>query len=181
MRRSSKKVAALFMAVALLITGNYGLAEIQSTSKVKAAECLPVKEMDIDAATAKATSGSSITGDENSVKKPEKVTGLSVYAHKKTKSIAVIWNAVESDYVVAYQVQYCTNKKFKKVKKTNSPLPLDLRTKINKKKTYYVRVRPYLFTEDGKVYGEWSKAKKCMWTGNKKYLKVLEEIEDYIQ
>jgi hypothetical protein len=66
--------------------------------------------------------------------------------------------------VTGYQVQYSTDKKFKKNcktltvkgwKKTSKKV-----TKLKAKKTYYVRVRTYMKTGGKKLSSAWSKAKK---------------------
>ncbi len=70
----------------------------------------------------------------------------------KTKSIKLTWKRTKNAKM--YQIQYSTNKKFKKsVKsKTVSSLKYTIK-KLTKNKTYYVRIRG----KNGKVYGKWSK------------------------
>ena len=64
-----------------------------------------------------------------------------------------------------FQIQYSTNKKFKKAKSTTLYYP-ESKTikKLSKKKTYYVRVRAYTTEDNGiskvKVYSPWSAVKK---------------------
>lgn len=59
-----------------------------------------------------------------------------------------------------YQIQYCTDKKFKKGKKTvtvkKNKTTQRVISKLKKGKRYYVRVRSYT----NGIYGEWSKAKR---------------------
>lgn len=62
--------------------------------------------------------------------------------------------------VKGYQIKYCDNKKFhgyitKRVKKTTVIIK-----KLDKKSTYWVKVRAYKMVNGKKKYGAWSKAKK---------------------
>ena len=65
-----------------------------------------------------------------------------------------------------YQIQYATNKKFKKaksvtVKRSKKKSIVSKKWTVKKKKTYYVRIRAYLVTKTGKkIYTKYSKVKK---------------------
>lgn len=61
---------------------------------------------------------------------------------------------------IGYQISYSINKNFKNAKKklfTKTTFQVD---KLNRKKTYYVRVRAYVVYEGTKYYGKWSKTNK---------------------
>lgn len=62
--------------------------------------------------------------------------------------------------IKGYQVQYATDKKFKKKKALTTKKTSITIKKLSKKKTYYVRVRAYVLNGKKKVYGKWSKVKK---------------------
>ena len=83
---------------------------------------------------------------------------------KGKKSFKATWKKISG--VSGYQVQYATDKKFKKNKKTvtikkNKTSTTVKKLKANKK--YYVRVRSYKNTKINgktkKVYSSWSKVK----------------------
>ncbi len=93
------------------------------------------------------------------IKKPGRVTGLSVTAKKK--GMKVSWKK-KSD-ISGYQLQYARNKKFtKKAKTKNIKNYLGKKTikGLRKYKTYYVRIRAYKMASGRKLYGKWSKVKK---------------------
>ena len=94
------------------------------------------------------------TTKKPSTVKVEKVT-------KGTKSFKVTWK--KKTGVSGYQVQYATDKKFKKNKKTVTIAKKNATSKTIKKlksnKTYYVRVRTYNIVNGKKVYSSWSKVK----------------------
>ena len=94
------------------------------------------------------------TTKKPSTVKVEKVT-------KGTKSFKVTWK--KKTGVSGYQVQYATDKKFKKNKKTVTIAKKNATSKTIKKlksnKTYYVRVRTYKIVNGKKVYSSWSKVK----------------------
>lgn len=78
--------------------------------------------------------------------------------NKKKKSISLSWKKVSG--ATGYQIQYCTNKKFKKRKnKTTTKTKLVIK-KLKTKKTYYFRVRAYVLDGNKKVYSKWSTIKK---------------------
>lgn len=97
------------------------------------------------------------------VKKPAQVKSVKVKKYGK-KKIKVTWKKIKN--VKGYQVQYSTNKKFKKAKtKTvtikKAATTKKIITKLKSKKTYYVRVRAYTTKAGKKLYGIWS-AKKSV-------------------
>ena len=86
------------------------------------------------------------------VNRPAKVVIKSA-KHTKKKSIRI--SIKKAKYAKKYQVQYATNRKFKKAKiKTISKTKFTI--KVNNKKNYYIRVRGINKTKKGK----WSKVKK---------------------
>lgn len=86
-----------------------------------------------------------------------KVSWKSVKNIKSGKVVASWKKVVEAD---GYQIQYATNKKFKKAKsKTVKSTSVTLK-KLKKKKTYFVRVRAYKVADGKKAYGKWSASKK---------------------
>ena len=76
----------------------------------------------------------------------------------KGRKLTASWKkASEAD---GYQIQYAPNKKFKKAKsKTVKSTSVTLK-KLQKKKTYFVRVRAYKAVDGKKAYGKWSSVKK---------------------
>ena len=101
-----------------------------------------------------ATSAPQVIGNKMAVTKITKFQTKSV----KGEKIKVIWK--EANGVSAYQVQYATDKKFKKKKALTTKKTSITIKKLSKKKTYYVRVRAYVLNGKKKVYGKWSKVKK---------------------
>lgn len=86
-----------------------------------------------------------------------KIKGVVAKNQKKCK-IKVTWKKVSNS--LGYQIQYATNKKFKKAKKkTVKSTSVTLR-KLKKKKTYFIRIRAYKIADGKKVYGKWSSVKK---------------------
>lgn len=61
---------------------------------------------------------------------------------------------------MGYQIQYATNKKFKKAKKKTVKSTFVTLKKLKKKKTYFIRIRAYKIADGKKVYGKWSSVKK---------------------
>lgn len=90
-------------------------------------------------------------------KKAPKMTSLA----KGTKSFTAKWKKVSS--LDGYQLQYATDKKFSKNKKSitiNKKSTVTYKaTKLKAKKTYYVRVRGYKIVKGKKVYSSWSNVK----------------------
>ncbi len=92
--------------------------------------------------------------------KPKKQT-LSSVKSKKSKQITIKWKRDAN--VSGYQLQYSTDKKFKKNTKsvTISKNKTTSKTisKLKSKKKYYVRIRAYKTIDGKKVYGAWAGAK----------------------
>lgn len=92
-------------------------------------------------------------------KNNKKVKVASAKAGKK--SIKVTWKKVKG--IKGYQIQYSTNKKFKKGNKTITVKSAKSTSatikKLKSKKKYYVRMRTYKIVNGKKVYSAWSKAK----------------------
>lgn len=91
---------------------------------------------------------------------PAKVKLISV-KNKKGKKAIITWK--KNTKASGYEIQFATNKKFKKAKKVtikNSSISKTTLKKLKKKKTYYIRIRA--FNKSGKTikYSAWSKAKK---------------------
>ena len=93
-------------------------------------------------------------------KNNKKVKVASAKAGKK--SIKVTWKKVKG--IKGYQIQYSTNKKFKKGNKTITVKSKKSTSatikKLKSKKKYYVRMRTYKIVNGKKVYSAWSKAKR---------------------
>ena len=90
--------------------------------------------------------------------KKEKIKKLS----KAKKAFTVKWT--KQTNIDGYQIQYSTNKKFKKGNKTKTvkdAKKVSLKVKkLKSKKTYYVRVRSYKIVSGKKIYSAWSASKK---------------------
>ena len=92
---------------------------------------------------------------------PEKMTGIRL-VNLKGKKMMLTWT--KQDNVSGYQLQYAMNKKFNLKKKTLSCSKyrsMKLISGLKKNKTYYVRMRAYVQTDSGNLYGKWSKKMKC--------------------
>ncbi|MCR5624366.1 MAG: hypothetical protein K6G11_03890 [Lachnospiraceae bacterium] len=75
----------------------------------------------------------------------------------KGKKVKVIYST--DDDATGYQVNYALNKTFSMANKYKTTYKSScLIKKLKKGKRYYIRVRAYAYTFDGKVYGAWSKA-----------------------
>ncbi len=95
--------------------------------------------------------------------KVSKVKKLKVKKEKNTLKIS--WKKVKN--IKGYQLQYSTNKKFKKAKNINlkSKKTSYKLKRIKKKTTYYIRIRAYQNYKDAngktkKAYGKWTVVKK---------------------
>ena len=102
-----------------------------------------------------------VTPKAPETKKPAQVKSVKAKKYGK-KKIKVTWKKIKS--VKGYQVQYSTNKKFKKAKTVTikkAAATNKIITKLKSKKTYYVRVRAYTTKAGKKLYGTWS-AKKSV-------------------
>jgi len=79
------------------------------------------------------------------------------------KGFQVTWNKKANKQTTGYQIQYATDKQFKKNKKTVTVSKKSVNTKkiskLKGKKKYYVRVRVYKLKENKKYYSSWSKVK----------------------
>ena len=89
---------------------------------------------------------------------------ISSIKSKKKKTVKLSWNPIITDFS-GYEIQYSTDRKFKKKVKTKVVKGAKKRNatlkKLKSKKRYYVRVRAYLNQGYGeKAYTSWSKAKK---------------------
>ncbi|MCI9616841.1 MAG: fibronectin type III domain-containing protein [Eubacterium sp.] len=94
-----------------------------------------------------------IPTNQNNSKNPAKVKIKSVKRIKK-KNIVVKFNKAKN--AKKYQIQYATNKKFKKAKIKTTKKCSYIIKKLSKNKTYYIRVRGV----NGTKKGTWSKSKK---------------------
>ena len=74
------------------------------------------------------------------------------------KKATVKYKKVSGAY--GYQIQYSTNKKFKKGNKSSNTTKLSKTVKkLKSKKKYYVRIRTYRTVNGKKIYSNWSKVK----------------------
>ncbi|MCH5315980.1 MAG: fibronectin type III domain-containing protein [Eubacterium sp.] len=91
-----------------------------------------------------------------------KSTSLKSVTSKKKKSIKVIWNK-QATQTTGYEIQYATNSKFTKNKKTvtvsKNKTTSKTISKLKANKKYYVRVRTYKTVNGKKYYSSWSKYK----------------------
>lgn len=79
------------------------------------------------------------------------------------KKISVSWKK-QTKKTTGYQIQYSTNKNFRKNNKKinvnkNKTTTKDL-LKLKRKKKYYIRIRTYKKVNGKKIYSDWSKVKK---------------------
>lgn len=86
-----------------------------------------------------------------------KIKGVVAKNQKKCK-VKVTWKKVPNS--LGYQIQYATNKKFKKAKKKTVKYTFVTLKKLKKKKTYFIRIRAYKIADGKKAYGKWSTVKK---------------------
>lgn len=92
---------------------------------------------------------------------PGKMTGVRL-VNLTRKRLMITW--ARQDAASGYQIQYAMNKKFTIKKKTVSCSKyrsMKLVSGLKKNKTYYVRMRAYVKTDNGNLYGKWSKKVKC--------------------
>lgn len=90
--------------------------------------------------------------------KPAKGKIKSVKAKKGGK---VIVKCKEVSGAGGYQISYAKNKKFRNDSRINNLTASAKLSGLGKKKTYYIRVRAYVWdSENNEVYGSWSKVKK---------------------
>ncbi len=94
-------------------------------------------------------------------KKLKKPTLSQINAGKK--SITLSWNKSKGKGLKGYEIQYSTDKKFKKNSKTVTinKIKTTSRTikKLKSKRKYYVRIRTFKKSKGEKVYSKWSKTK----------------------
>ncbi len=95
----------------------------------------------------------------SAVSPPAKPVSLKL-KNKKSRKLAVSWKKVSK--ANGYQVLIAKNKKFNNGRKTKSLKKTRWTfTKLQKKKTYFVKVRAYRNINKGKRFGKWSGIKKC--------------------
>ncbi|MCI9125815.1 MAG: fibronectin type III domain-containing protein [Eubacterium sp.] len=90
---------------------------------------------------------------QNKYKKPAKVK---IKSAKRIKKKTILVKFKKAKNAKKYQIQYATNKKFKKAKMKTTKKYSYIIKKLSKNKTYYIRVRGI----NGTKRGEWSKTKK---------------------
>ena len=88
-------------------------------------------------------------------------TSLTKCTNVKTRKVDIRWK--KNSYVTGYEIQYCTNKAFKRGVKTKAITKVST-TKFTasglaNKKTYYVRIRTYKTVSGKKYYSSWSRLK----------------------
>lgn len=110
--------------------------------------------------TASPTTPPSESTTTPAVTAPAKTSVKSLKNNAKGK-VLVTYKAVSG--ASGYQISYATKKKFTNQKKVISKKKTALLSKL-KKKTYYVRVRPYVLDNGTKLYGKWSAVKKIKVT-----------------
>lgn len=90
-----------------------------------------------------------------------KTTAIKTVA-KKSNGVMVTWKK-QSKQVSGYQIEYATDKKFTKDKKTvlvkGTSKTAKTITGMNKNKAYYIRIRTYKTVNGKKYYSSWSKVK----------------------
>ena len=91
-----------------------------------------------------------------------KSTSLSKVSSPKSKQIKVTWKK-QATQTTGYQIQYSTDKSFKKGNKTvtvsSTKTTGKTISKLKGRKKYYVRVRTYKTVNGTKYYSSWSKSK----------------------
>lgn len=145
MLKTSKKIVMVAMILLLLTT-------VGKSVNVKAKETTQKQET---------TTTTSTEAQIGKVSKP-KDTKIRKYEARKN-SIRIAWKTRKK--VTGYQIQYSTNKKFKK--KHTELITIKGKYKSSKRlkelqpdTKYYIRVRTYKITKDTKYYSDWSKPKK---------------------
>ena len=89
----------------------------------------------------------------------EMVVSIQSAKNKKGRKVVVTWK--KADGAKFYQIQYALDKKFKKkCKKTSTKKTSVTLKKLQKKKTYFIRVRACKIVNGSKVYGKWSGSSK---------------------
>ena len=91
------------------------------------------------------------------VAKPAKVKNVKVTAKKKKLNVS--WKKVSG--ATGYEIQYATNNKFTKNKKSVTVKKNKITIKkLKEKKKYFVKVRAYKLANGNKYFGNWSKVVK---------------------
>ncbi len=121
-----------------------------------------------DPACVKVTISSSSAKQEEKAKKTENIdknqkkTFVSTVTAGK-KAITLKWKKQTKGGIKGYEIQYSTDKKFKKNVKTKTIKKTKITSttikKLKSKKKYYIRIRTYKISGSEKVYSNWSKAK----------------------
>lgn len=108
------------------------------------------------------TSSSEITTTKSNDKSLKKFIKPKAVKIKKLspnyKRITVMWKKGAGN-IKGYQIEYSTNKKFKKAKKVivnNRNVTKKILKKLKAKKKYYVRIRTYKLVAGKKYYSKWS-------------------------
>ncbi len=98
------------------------------------------------------------TPQAQAIATPKNVTIVSIRKNRKNKTVKIKYKKQKN--VTGYQLQYGTNKKFRK-KQTKYAYPSSSSVTIKnvKKKRYYVRIRAYISKSGTIKYGKWSKVK----------------------
>lgn len=143
-------------------TCSCGLSYTEQTAKLpEPTTKAPIQTTAITSTTKTTTTTAKQTTKAAAVKKPNAPKSLTL--KKGKKQFKVSWKKVSG--VTGYQIQYSTDKKFKKgnktitvkgAKKTSTTIK-----KLKSKKTYYVRIRAYKTSKGNKVYSSWT-AKKSV-------------------
>lgn len=100
--------------------------------------------------------------DDKEVVKLDRVSIYSVSSHGRGKMRASWWALSDAD---GYQIAYSTSKSFNRWNTVTKNISSNLTTEktikgLSRGRTYYVRVRAYVNTDSGRVYGKWSSKKK---------------------
>lgn len=140
-------------------SGNTAIATVNSSGKVTIKKNAMGKVK--ITATAPATANCSKRTVSYTLQVIPKATTLSKVTNPSGKKLKATWKKIGS--ITGYQVQYSTDKNFKKgvTTKTVSDGKTTSETygKLKKNKTYYVRVRTYKQKDKTKHYSQWSNVK----------------------
>ena len=94
-----------------------------------------------------------------------KGTSVSKVISPKKKKIKITWKK-QTTQTTGYQIQYSTNKNFKKGNKTvtvsKNKTTAKTISKLTSKKKYYVRIRTYKTVKGAKYYSGWKKYSKAI-------------------
>ena len=123
-----------------------------------------ILKVNVNEAPKATISNNSYYKETKSIPSPKATTFSSVKAAKK--AFTLTWKKVtakvKNTRIKGYQIQYSTNKKFKKAKtKTVNGYKKNKITikKLKSKKKYYVRIRTVLKINGKTSYSKWSKVK----------------------